>query len=114
MPTRPKTHRPIKYAGATVRAPEQRRTSAQRGYGYKWQQARQGFLARHPLCVTCSARSIVRAATEVDHRVPHKGDMNLFWDRDNWQSLCKPCHSAKTAREDGGFGRNAPGWGRGG
>jgi 5-methylcytosine-specific restriction protein A len=44
-------------------------------------------------------------ATEVDHKVPHRGDQDLFWDTSNWQSLCKPCHSAKTAREDGGFGR---------
>jgi 5-methylcytosine-specific restriction protein A len=45
------------------------------------------------------------AANEVDHIKPHKGDMALFWDSSNWQSLCKPCHSAKTATEDGGFGR---------
>ena len=25
--------------------------------------------------------------------------MHLFWDTDNWQPLCKQCHSAKTARE---------------
>jgi 5-methylcytosine-specific restriction protein A len=30
--------------------------------------------------------------------------MVLFWDRSNWQGLCHPCHSAKTATEDGGFG----------
>jgi len=29
----------------------------------------------------------------------------MFWDERNWQALCKPCHDAKTAREDGGFGR---------
>jgi 5-methylcytosine-specific restriction protein A len=26
-------------------------TSTQRGYGYKWQKAREGFLRSHPLCV---------------------------------------------------------------
>jgi 5-methylcytosine-specific restriction protein A len=46
----------------------------------------------------------VTEATDVDHIKPHKGDMTLFWDRTNWQSLCGPCHSAKTAAEDGGFG----------
>nr|WP_313208501.1 HNH endonuclease [Stenotrophomonas geniculata] len=25
-------------------------------------------------------------------------------DGSNWQTLCVPCHSTKTAREDGGFG----------
>ena len=39
-------------------------------------------------------------ATAVDHIVPHRGDSKLFWDRNNWQPLCKPCHDRKTGRED--------------
>lgn len=81
-----------------------RESSTARGYGYKWQQARAGFLARHPLCIKCQARGLVVVATDVDHIEPHKGDMALFWDRSNWQALCGPCHSTKTASEDGGFG----------
>lgn len=81
-----------------------RESSAARGYGYKWQQARAGFLVKHPLCLHCEAKGRVVVATDVDHIIPHKGDMTLFWDRSNWQSLCGPCHSAKTAAEDGGFG----------
>lgn len=81
-----------------------RESSTSRGYGYKWQQARAGYLAKHPLCIRCQARGIVVVATDVDHVVPHKGDMALFWDRSNWQALCGPCHSKKTASEDGGFG----------
>lgn len=50
---------------------------------------------------------MVRAATEVDHIIPHRGDQQLFWDTNNWQGLCKPCHSRKTAQEDGGFGQPA-------
>lgn len=46
----------------------------------------------------------VTAATEVDHIVPHRGDERLFRDEKNLQSLCRPCHSRKTAVEDGGFG----------
>lgn len=48
---------------------------------------------------------MITAATVVDHKMPHKGNMALFWDHDNWQSLCKPCHDYKTATQDGGFGR---------
>lgn len=44
-------------------------------------------------------------ASIVDHIIPHKGDKQLFWDRDNWQPLCKKHHDRKTATEDGGFGR---------
>jgi 5-methylcytosine-specific restriction protein A len=39
-------------------------------------------------------------ATVVDHIVPHRGDVKLFWDENNWQSLCKSCHDHKTMTED--------------
>lgn len=81
-----------------------RGTAAQRGYDGQWRKARLGFLRKHPLCVECSETGKVEAATVVDHIVPHKGDKELFWNRDNWQALCKACHDAKTVREDGGFG----------
>lgn len=39
-------------------------------------------------------------ASVADHIRPHKGDMALFLDRANLQSLCKPCHdSHKQAQE---------------
>lgn len=37
--------------------------------------------------------------------------MRLFWDPSNWQPLCAGCHSTKTAKEDGGFGRPKTGAG---
>jgi 5-methylcytosine-specific restriction protein A len=83
-----------------------RASSTKRGYGYKWQKARAGYLARHPLCAQCERDGRIGVATDLDHIIPHKGDMQLFWDRANWQGLCKPHHSAKTAREDGGFGNS--------
>lgn len=96
----------MKHQRADAKAVDQRRgTSAQRGYGYKWQQARDGYLQAHPLCIKHESRGEVVAATVVDHVKPHRGDMTLFWDSSNWQPLCKPCHDAKTAREDGAFGR---------
>ena len=105
MPSRPSTHKPHSRKAKAHKPKEQeRQSSAQRGYGYRWQQARAGYLAKHPLCVICKAKGAIEPATDLDHIVPHKGDMDLFWDRANWQGLCHPCHSAKTAREDGGFG----------
>jgi 5-methylcytosine-specific restriction enzyme A len=82
-----------------------RGTATERGYGYKWQQAREGFLRLHPLCIRHEARGEVVPAVVVDHIVPHRGDMTIFWDRENWQPLCKTCHDVKTAVEDGAFGR---------
>jgi 5-methylcytosine-specific restriction protein A len=82
-----------------------RETSHRRGYDRRWAKARAVFLTRHPLCAACYSKGLITAAAEVDHVVPHRGDPALFWDPGNWQALCKPCHSAKTARERG--------WGRG-
>lgn len=85
-----------------------RATSSQRGYGYKWQQISKAFLRAHPLCQcpNCQEGKLrLMAASVVDHIIPHKGDMKLFWDRNNWQAMSKECHDRKTATEDGGFGR---------
>lgn len=81
-----------------------RESSNARGYTSKWRVARALFLRQNPLCRAHQQRGELAAATEVDHIVPHRGDMKLFWNRKNWQSLCATCHSAKTASEDGGFG----------
>lgn len=75
-------------------------TSAQRGYGYKWQKAREGWLRAHPKCVMCDEKGILTAATVVDHKTPHRGDQDLFWNRDNWQSLCKACHDGEKRRQE--------------
>lgn len=75
-----------------------RGTAAQRGYDGQWRKARLGFLRKHPLCVYCLKVDKIEAATVVDHIEPHKGDKELFWRRSNWQSLCKVCHDAKTAK----------------
>ncbi len=49
----------------------------------------------------CMPRVVL--ATVVDHKIPHKGDETLFWDRKNWQSLCKPHHDGtKQAMERSG------------
>lgn len=66
--------------------------TAARGYGSKWRTAREAFLTKHPTCVLCGV-----LANVVDHIVDHRGDQKLFWDRNNWQALCQPCHSTKTA-----------------
>ena len=87
------------------RVRDNRGSSTQRGYGSRWQRASKGFLRANPLCIECSREGLTVPATVVDHIVPHKGDMVLFWESSNHQPLCKPCHDTKTAKEDGGFGR---------
>lgn len=105
MPKRPATHQAARARAPVHVAPQQQRASAAaRGYDSRWKKARDGYLAKHPLCVHCEREGRVEAARVVDHIVPHKGDTALFWDSANWQPLCKRHHDIKTATEDGGWG----------
>lgn len=98
MPELPQSH------GRKTRKHDTRENSNQRGYTYRWRQARERFLQKHPLCRHCENEGYLEPANVVDHITPHKGDQSLFWDQDNWQSLCKRHHDQKTVKEDGGFG----------
>jgi 5-methylcytosine-specific restriction protein A len=61
---------------------------------------RKDQLARHPLCERCLAMGRVVAAEHVDHRIPiSKGGSER--DPENLASLCAPCHSQKTAEDEG-------------
>lgn len=80
--------------------PEITRPAAKRGYNRRWQKARKSYLEAHPLCVMCAKQGKYVRATVVDHIIPHRGDQKLFWDQNNWQSLCKSCHDKKTLTED--------------
>ena len=68
-------------------------SARQRGYTTAWDRARKGFLAKHPLCVCCLAHGHVCAAGVVDHIIPHRGDMEVFWRSQDWQALCLWCHN---------------------
>lgn len=83
-----------------------RPSPSRRGYDAAWKQIRDAFLRRHSLCeLDCAARGLRVSASQVDHRVPlaRGGTHNPR----NLQAACAPCHSRKTAREDGRFGRRA-------
>ena len=80
--------------------PEEVRSASERGYGRAWQKARKQYLDANPLCVMCLKEGRYRKATVVDHIKPHRGDEKLFWDRSNWQALCKQHHDQKTLTED--------------
>lgn len=93
--------------------PAARPIKAKRMYDAKWQRESKAHLAAHPLCVECDRLGRIRAATVVDHREPHRGNVRLFWDRSNWQGLCKAHHDAWKQRvEKGGQHRGVDGDGR--
>ena len=80
------------------------RPAYHRWYGStRWKKAREVFLLQNPLCAECMRHDVLRPAVLVDHIESHRGDRIKFWDKNNWQSLCKRCHDRKTAKEDGGF-----------
>jgi 5-methylcytosine-specific restriction protein A len=72
----------------------------------RWKWTRLNVLSRDRICVICKSW----AASEADHVIAARkyvqqngGDMDRFYDMSNLQGLCKPCHSSKTATEDGAF-----------
>lgn len=77
-----------------------RNTRKTNGYNKQWMRESKKFLATHPFCVRCKKAGRVTPATVVDHIIPHRNNKQLFWDRSNWQALCKPCHDKKTWTED--------------
>lgn len=78
-----------------------------RGYDDRWARRAAQFKASHPLCgmrlggrppvmSTCHGEGRITLGDQVDHVVPHRGDLRLFWDDTNWQTLCAACHMRKT------------------
>ena len=96
MPTRPPTHRPSGWISPQQRDRE-RGTRQQRGYDAAWQRVRLVVLAEEPLCTFCAHAGLTTAATEVDH-IDGNSRNN---ERTNLRALCKCCHSARTARDQG-------------
>lgn len=109
MPSRPPTHSQLMRAKHPERyrpTYDQRRgTAAERGYDGTWKRLRIMHLRANPLCVHCLKENRLTSAVEVDHiKAFHGIGDPLRLDPDNLQGLCKPCHSRKTATEDGAFG----------
>ena len=69
-------------------------------YNYQWQQYRVEFLKAHPFCAMHLEQGKYVAATVVDHIVPHRGDLGLFWEESNHQALCKHCHDSHKQRQE--------------
>lgn len=99
----PKTHRAPGQPTPQSRARDdyrRRGTRQQQGYTNEWLARAADFRQRHPLCAMCLKRGKVTPCQCVDHIIPHRGDPVLFWDEDNWQSLCNPCHNGPKRREE--------------
>ena len=60
----------------------------------KWQTLRAEKLKQNPNCEICG-----EPATEVHHKVPHRGNLELFLNWDNLMSICNKCHRLQTQKE---------------
>ena len=100
-PMRPCRHPGCPKLSAEVYCEEHRPLNARenatvRGYDARWRAARKRYLRAHPLCLECQRNGKTRAATIIDHILPHRGNQELFWDQSNWQPLCARHHNEKT------------------
>lgn len=91
------------------RPADQRPTAAQRGYDRKWRRNSAAFLKANPICVDWPAPRCRQQATVPDHDPHTRAELIAMGEPhpDAWRWLkprCGPCHSRKTASQDGGFG----------
>jgi 5-methylcytosine-specific restriction protein A len=90
IPKKLKEHKP---ARLQYKKNDNRGSSTARGYGSDWQRLRLWFLCRNPLCKHCG-----KPAEDIDHIRPLRaGGARL--DQANLQSLCRACHTKKTAED---------------
>lgn len=78
-------------------------------YTFLWSKYSKQRLKEHPLCVYCKRRGRVAPARVTDHIKPHKGDPVRFWDPNNHQSLCMPCHGKEKQLEEHGYAERIKG-----
>jgi len=62
-----------------------------------WKAAVSNQLEQTPLCEDCNRRGYVSVACTVAHKTDPKLDRVLFWDKNNWLSVCSPCHQRLVA-----------------
>lgn len=114
MPTRPKTkcshgdcYNPATYRGrCPTHASQHEQTHRIANLDTKalfnsprWKQARKIHLQNEPLCRPHKQQGLLHRGTVVDHIIPHRGDETLFWDTNNWQTVCLSYHGAKSQAE---------------
>ena len=84
----------------------QRNPETKKHYGSAWKRIRNKFIKANPLCEECKDNGVLTPAQEVHHILAlSKGGGN---EASNLMSLCKSCHSRKTAQSGGRWSKNEP------
>lgn len=105
MPVRPKTHRPKgqptrkeqNAAYDRTRADDEVRKLYQTP---QWRRLRKVILNRDPYCKRCERHGIDTPSDTVNHIVKAKDDPTRFFDPDNLEGVCTPCHSGEIQSEE--------------
>ena len=71
------------------------RSNAQYYNTTKWRSLRKKVLKDQPYCSKCGIDSNLH----IHHRIPARGDEELFFNEDNLTVLCEGCHRVVTAKE---------------
>ena len=105
MPKKPKYHRPKGFKGGeqTKRDYDRKRAGVESRKWYsskRWKQLRAIVLASEPYCARCERRGIVTPSDTVNHKRPHRGSYELFWQRSNLEGVCASCHSSEIQGEE--------------
>ena len=79
---------------------KKRPSAAKRGYNYKWYSEKKRFLKDFPFCKRCEDEGKLTMATIVHHKIPHRGDEFLFWDKSNWEATCEHHHNVVIQSEE--------------
>lgn len=68
----------------------------------RWSRLRMDtFVKDHFTCRMCGKLEGNTSRLVCDHKTPHRGNANLFWDAENLQTLCaSPCHNSKKQKEE--------------
>jgi 5-methylcytosine-specific restriction enzyme A len=85
------------HAKPKVYRPQQQQGKAT--YDASWRKVRNAQRRREPLCRHCQLAGRTREMEEVDHVIAFRGHRYLMLAEWNLQSLCRKCHSRKSAHE---------------
>lgn len=98
-----RTARQVEQAAKSERDYDQRRareSETRRLYWTaRWRSIAKAQINEHPLCIMCESEGVIEAATICDHVIPHRGDVDLFWNGER-QSLCASHHSRTKQAEE--------------
>ena len=71
----------------------------------RWQRVRAKILKRDGYLCQATGVALVGKypagnSPVVDHKIPHRGDEDLFWDEGNLQAVCKQWHDSEKQRQE--------------